>query len=134
MEYRMTLLTAAEAVNEPALWSEEWWSQFLRSAGFGGVAAVCAAFVAFLGVLAKSLFDGHLARRARQAVIDDSTADRWWEMYRWSLAQLGTLDPDPAIELLGELEESAPGDVEKRLVLVAIRMYTWSGDEEGEAP
>lgn len=118
------VMGAADPLPELPMWSEAWWSAFTRSAGFGGVAAVVAAFVAFLGVVAKSVADGFLARRARRDTLDDAAAERWWEMYRWSLAQIDSLTVDQAYALLDELNDQAPGPAEQGLVLVAIEMYT----------
>lgn len=107
----------------PSLWTEAWFSEFLRSAGFGGVAAVLAATVGLIGVWRRSQLDRRLARDSRAAVVEDNAADRWWSMYQWSLAQLGTLDAERALVLLTELDSQAPGPAERALVSVAIDLY-----------
>ncbi|MGE9808464.1 hypothetical protein [Janibacter sp. G1551] len=64
-----------------------WVDQFVRSPGFGGTAAVCAALIAFWAASRSRRAED---RRAREA--------RWWEQARWA-TELVREDDDHSIHL-----------------------------------
>lgn len=69
-----------------ALWSVDFWGwldQFVRSPGFGGAAAVCAALIAFWA-----------AHRSRRAEDERAREARWWEQARWASELMREVDPD----------------------------------------
>lgn len=68
--------------------NEQFWWEFLTSAGFGGLMAVVAATIAYVA--------------ARQAAKAQGSADRtaqWWARARWSLDL--TLNEDPSLRKVG---------------------------------
>ena len=141
----------------PTLWSEDWWSEFFRSPGFGAVVAVLAAIIGIITVLIR----GHIERRqakdtrehehelkiatetrkheleiateTRKHESDAAYAGHWWDMYRWVLDQLDTLNYDRAALLLDALYVQAPKDAERALVSVAVDLLLAIGQEGGDS-
>lgn len=72
-----------------------WWGTFFTSPGFGGVAAVGAATIAFFAASSSSKRSSGSANRDRQQRVDDASADRdqrdaadqrsqWWSRFTWA--------------------------------------------------
>lgn len=59
-----------------------WVDQFVRSPGFGGTAAVCAALIAFWA-----------SSRSRRAEDARAREARWWEQARWATELIRDADP-----------------------------------------
>lgn len=134
-------VSVAEVI--PALWSEDWWSEFFRSPGFGGVVAVLAAIIGIIAVLIRGRIEKTQAGEARTHELEIASENRkhesatayaghWWEMYRWVLDQLDVMDYERAERLLDALDVQAPGDAERALVSVAVDLLTAIGQEGGE--
>ncbi|WP_040385125.1 hypothetical protein [Demetria terragena] len=79
----------------------DWLSTFVTSPGFGGLAAVAAAVIAYRGAT-----KGVRAQNAR------AIEDRWWEQAKWATEKLAGDDNDVALGLstLNFLIEHAPPD------------------------
>jgi hypothetical protein len=119
----------------PELWTADWWNLFLRSPGFGGLAALGAAIIGALALWSRARVDKDLhakdqkarldaADKLRKDEIEQARAEQWFEIYQWLLKQLNakppTIDTAKATLLLEFLDAAAPGDVEKNLVSIAL--------------
>lgn len=131
----------------PALWSPEWWAEFLKSPGVGGIAAVIAAVITLVLALTARRIERHRAEqdrktsarlerhaRTREAQLTASEerryeAEAWWEHYWRVREHLATIDPESALSLLEVLARTAPDDLASALVVVDMKAY--AGDDEG---
>ncbi|KNX39685.1 hypothetical protein [Luteipulveratus halotolerans] len=76
--------------------SWEWLGEWARSPGFGGVAAVAAAVIAY-----------RAASKNAKSQADQAVEDRWWDQAKWAVEQLA-VDRQMALSALQHLAESAP--------------------------
>ncbi len=141
------LLLAASDAPPPVVFSDAWWSLFTTSAAFAGLMALVAAWLAWRGVKGRIKADQKMASEERTAVagaaklardqaLEDAKAERWWQMYQWTLSQIAVLDADRVTTLLEELDTQAPGDAERALVSVAgdliVPATVEGGGDDGE--
>jgi len=84
--------------------------EFLRSAGFGGFAAVVAASIAYVS-----------SRRGDAQQQRTAQRDRWWDQAKWALDRLDNpATQDGALAALSALLERAIDDTEKAFVSAAV--------------
>lgn len=115
----MTLLLTTEAAASeaiPAIFTNEWWSEFTRSPGLAGVLAVIAAFVAYRGATSTAKLNAAASREGKRR-------DRWWAMYLWFLGEQRHVEQDRATMMLEALGNDAETDFEKTLVAAASDAY-----------
>lgn len=90
-----------------------WITLFVRSPGFGRVAAVGAAAVAF-----------HTSGKAAETQRETAAHDRWWDQAKWTLEGINNPDTEAsAIGLLGLLADNAPGDDERAFLMGVLLAY-----------
>lgn len=88
-----------------------WVDNFVHSSGFGGVAAVIAASVAYSA-----------ATRAADQQRDTAARDRWWDQAKWAFDRLDAPETQAsALEAFDELLDRARDDSEKAFVQAALR-------------
>lgn len=107
----LSLLTslAAAADPVPAVWTADWWSEFLRSPGFAGSLAVLAAALGLAGVA----WNTRATRKARER-------DRWWEMFQRVSDDLATYDERRATMVMEALRDQARTVFEQQMVATLI--------------
>lgn len=120
---------------EPTPWDAL--GAFLLSPGFGGLAALVAAWLALRGVRLRLTGDRELADKARlaseQAQLDADTRERWWQLARWADAQIDAgLTPESALlGLLAEMQGSvATREQSAMLECLAVKLVEASDREE----
>lgn len=73
---------------------------FLTSSGFGGIAALGAAMVAYRGIKARIGYD-------RDAAVEADTRERWWQAYTHLWANREEIADDDLLDGVASLEEVA---------------------------
>lgn len=104
---------------------------FLTSPGFGGLAAVVAAVIAFYAAARRVRVDRELAmssqqqQRDRQNEVDslaarNETRGRWWQILTWIWSNRQDLDDASLTEALATLADLAETVEQRRMLLVLI--------------
>jgi len=105
----LSLLVQAAAA--PSSFFDYGFGRFITSPGFGGLAALLAAGLAFLGVHRKQQHDTEVSRQ-----------DRWWSTVTWTYDRAtapdsdSRLTPGVALDLFQRLAEEAHSNLEKQAV------------------
>lgn len=123
------LVAAAASDPVPALWSSDWWSEFLRSPGLAGTLAVATAVLGLVGVWLNVA----AARRSRER-------DRWWEMFQRVSGEVETYSDKRATMVLEAMAGEARTGFERQMISSLIDQIvppdedqvTAEGAEEGE--
>lgn len=95
-----------------------WWDQWLKSPGFGGVAAVAAAGIAFGAATLAARSSREQAKEDRDQRTAAERKSQWWSRAQWALDLLK--DNDSAVRAMG------------LRVLAALGESQWAGEHEGD--
>lgn len=84
---------------------------FVTSSGFGGLAAVCAAAIAYKGIGRRIRADKEMAADKSSAEADAATMSdqrqRWWDALYWVWEHHGDLTDDAVLDLIDSLERGS---------------------------
>lgn len=98
-------------------------------AGFGAIAALTAAAIAYRGVMRRIGVDRQLEIERRADAVDSAERTRRWEMLMWVYDNIDTADPDRMLAVCEALAREVRTDLEKRMLAAIIEERL---DAEGE--
>lgn len=150
---KRTLITSAAVVTVLALaavgaglvwgweWAAvlgEWLDGFIRTPGFGAIAAVVAATIAYLGVMRRIIYDQDVEREKRAAEADDAERQRRWEAIMWVYQNIDQADPRLMLTICRGLVPTVTGPTETGLLTAILEerldledeLAEGSGDDE----
>lgn len=108
---------------------DRWLDAFVRSAGFGALAALVAAVIAYRGVAHRIFLDRDLEATRRMDAVESAERTRRWEMIMWVYDNIDTTDPDRMAAVLESLAGEIRTDLEAAM-LAGIVDERLDGDTE----
>ena len=108
-----------------------WLDGFVKSPGFGALAAVAAAGVAYMAASRRINHDRESDDAQRKAALDSANEQHWWEVLMWVYDNIDTQDPDKMLRICRALADDAHTDGQKAMLaaIVEERLQTEDGEE-----
>jgi hypothetical protein len=98
----------------------QWLDEFIRTPGFGALAAVVAATIAYLGVMRRILHDHEVERQRRTTEADAAERQRRWEAIMWVYDNIDTADPRLMLTICRGLVPTVTGPTETALLAAIL--------------
>lgn len=124
----LAVLVATAAVLAGVHWDWAWlpplgrWIDgFVRTPGFGALAAVLAATIAYRGVTRRIAHDRQVENEHRADEVSTAERQQRWEAIMWVYGNIDTADPKLMLAICNQLESEVKGATETRLLLAILR-------------
>lgn len=100
-----------------------WLDGFVRTAGFGAMAGLAAAVIAYRGVTSRISVDRQLEERRRADAVESADRTRRWEMLMWVYNHIDdeTSDPDRMLDICSALMAEMSTDLELAMLATILR-------------
>lgn len=109
----------------------QWLDGFVKSPGFGALAAVVAAGIAYRAGIGRIAHDREIDDQHRKDALDAANDQRWWEVLMWVYENVDTADPAKLLRICRALQAEAHTDAQ-RAMLGAIVDEALDQRESGE--
>lgn len=97
-----------------------WLDDFVKSSGFGALAALTAAVIAYRGVLRRIGVDRQMDVERRADAGESAERARHWQMLLWVYDNIDTADPDRMFLVCQALAREVRTDLEKTMLAAII--------------
>ncbi|WP_413450374.1 hypothetical protein AA0Y32_06860 [Georgenia phoenicis] len=97
-----------------------WLDGFVKSSGFGALAALTAAVIAYRGVIQRIGVDRQMEVERRADAGESAERARHWQMLLWVYDNIDTADPDRMFLVCQALAKEVRTDLEKTMLAAII--------------
>ena len=108
-----------------------WLDSFVKSPGFGALAALSAAAIAYRAATRRIEHDRSIDLEHRRDAVIAANDERWWEALMWVYDNIDSKDPVQMLRICSALESEAHNDGQ-RAMLAAIVADRLQGPTEEE--